>query len=75
MDGCCQRRRHSFNPAPDSVPRSNLLGVCHRCQAETVIEWHNRQAWADGQTIPGVHLPGCPDANDPVRNIYRKVQS
>lgn len=68
----CRRSRHSFNPAPGSVKRSDLLGVCHGCQAETVLEWHNREAFARGERVYKVHIGDCPERNYDV-NFYRRM--
>lgn len=64
MSDHCKRSMHTFNPAPGTVKRSALLGVCLECQAETTVEWHNRARWNAGHKIPAVHIGGCTRRHD-----------
>jgi hypothetical protein len=63
--------RYSFNPPAGLVKSSDLLGTCLYCQAETVIEWHNRDRWEAGKIIEGEHTATCPYRDE--QWFYRKA--
>lgn len=67
----CKRSMHTFNPAPNSVKRSDLLGVCDECQAETIIEWANRARYNAGYVVSANHTVGCSHRNN--NKGYRKA--